>query len=102
MPYCPRKWCRASRLQMLPSVSNRETEYDALDQLSALSRKRYIGALRIALDSWRDMRLNWLNVLAAPTSPEQAQFGKQAVAWCDDEIARIESVLRVHATPKSP
>jgi hypothetical protein len=55
-----------------------------------------LEATRIALASWRELRVTWLQILSSSgsaTDEARVRTAQNALQRCDAEIARLEALL---------
>jgi hypothetical protein len=71
--------------------------------LVSRSRRRYIEALRVALASWHDLRVDWANILRGTgLSDDGRRQAEQAIAECESEIRRLDALLELQKPARRP
>ena len=61
-----------------------------------LSAEPSVEALRVALASWQELKIYWLQGSNRRRSPEMEEHRERALAKCDSEIERLERLIASH------
>jgi hypothetical protein len=61
-----------------------------------LSEALSVEALRVALASWQELKIYWLQGANRRRSPEMEEHRDRALAKCDSEIERLERLIASH------
>src|SRR3954465_10677618 len=61
-----------------------------------LSEPPSVEALRVALASWQELKMYWLQGANRRRSPQMEERRERALAKCDSEIERLKHLIASH------